>query len=87
MQFITPHNVPMSQNLDLDLIRTFVTVADSGSMTVAANLLHMTQGAVSQQIKRLEDGLGCLLSYARRAGWNCRARASSFLSRRDRCCD
>lgn len=61
MQFITPHNVPMSQNLDLDLIRTFVTVADSSSMTVAANLLHMTQGAVSQQIKRLEDGLGCLL--------------------------
>ncbi|TDG04419.1 LysR family transcriptional regulator [Paraburkholderia guartelaensis] len=51
----------MSRNLDLDLIRTFVTVADSGSMTVAANLLHMTQGAVSQQVKRLEDGLDCLL--------------------------
>jgi DNA-binding transcriptional LysR family regulator len=44
----------MARNLDLDLIRTFVTVADSGSMTVAANLLHMTQGAVSQQTKRLE---------------------------------
>ncbi|MEX3859770.1 DNA-binding transcriptional LysR family regulator [Paraburkholderia youngii] len=51
----------MSRNLDLDLIRTFVAVADSGSMTVAANLLHMTQGAVSQQIKRLEDVLDCLL--------------------------
>jgi DNA-binding transcriptional LysR family regulator len=51
----------MSRNLDLDLIRTFVAVADSGSMTVAANLLHMTQGAVSQQVKRLEDGLACLL--------------------------
>ncbi|NUX56257.1 LysR family transcriptional regulator [Paraburkholderia sp. JPY418] len=43
------------------MIRTFVAVADSGSMTVAANLLHMTQGAVSQQIKRLEDALDCLL--------------------------
>ncbi|WP_414445176.1 LysR substrate-binding domain-containing protein [Burkholderia sp. 22PA0106] len=51
----------MTRNLDLDLIRTFVAVADSGGMTVAANRLHMTQGAVSQQVKRLEDGLGCLL--------------------------
>ncbi|WP_085481158.1 LysR substrate-binding domain-containing protein [Paraburkholderia susongensis] len=51
----------MTRNLDLDLIRTFVTVADGGSMTVAANVLHMTQGAVSQQIKRLEDRLDCLL--------------------------
>src|SRR3984957_17005206 len=51
----------MTRNLDLDLIRTFVTVADSGSMTVAANLRHMTQGAVSQQVKRLEDLLDCLL--------------------------
>ncbi|HTH61891.1 MAG TPA: LysR substrate-binding domain-containing protein [Paraburkholderia sp.] len=51
----------MKRNLDLDLIRTFVTVADSGSMTIAANQLHMTQGAVSQQVKRLEDLLDCLL--------------------------
>ncbi|ALK34849.1 LysR substrate-binding domain-containing protein [Burkholderia plantarii] len=51
----------MTRNLDLDLIRTFVAVADSGSMTVAANLLHMTQGAVSQQVRRLEDMLDCLL--------------------------
>ena len=51
----------MTRNFDLDLIRTFVTVADSGSMTVAANQLHMTQGAVSQQVKRLEDLLDCLL--------------------------
>ncbi|MDR5815460.1 MULTISPECIES: LysR substrate-binding domain-containing protein [unclassified Caballeronia] len=51
----------MIRNLDLDLIRTFVTVADSGSMTVAAHLLHMTQGAVSQQVKRLEEQLDCPL--------------------------
>ncbi|WP_322042169.1 LysR substrate-binding domain-containing protein [Paraburkholderia sp. J67] len=51
----------MNRNLDLDLIRTFVTVADNGSMTVAANLLHMTQGAVSQQVKRLEELLDTLL--------------------------
>ncbi|WDD92508.1 LysR substrate-binding domain-containing protein [Burkholderia sp. FERM BP-3421] len=51
----------MTRNLDLDLIRTFVAVADSGSMTVAANRLHMTQGAVSQQVKRLEAALDCVL--------------------------
>ncbi|PMS26067.1 LysR substrate-binding domain-containing protein [Trinickia soli] len=47
----------MNRNLDLALIRTFVTVVDSGSMTVAAHRLHMTQGAVSQQTKRLEEAL------------------------------
>lgn len=51
----------MVRNLDLALVRTFVTVADCGSMTIAANLLYMTQGAVSQQVKRLEDSLDALL--------------------------
>lgn len=51
----------MTPNLDLALIRTFVAVADHRSMTTAANLLFMTQGAVSQQVKRLEESLGCQL--------------------------
>jgi len=51
----------MTRNFDIALIRTFATVADCGSMTIAANTLHMTQGAVSQQIKRLEDMLGSAL--------------------------
>lgn len=51
----------MYRNLDLQLIRTFSVVAQHGSMTVAANVLSQTQGAVSQQIKRLEDVLGCAL--------------------------
>ncbi|AYG61410.1 LysR family transcriptional regulator [Rhizobium jaguaris] len=51
----------MARNFDIALIRTFTAVADHGSMTVAANMLHMTQSAVSQQIKRLEDMLGCTL--------------------------
>lgn len=36
-------------------------MADRGSMTVAANSLHLTQGAVSQQIKRLEESFACSL--------------------------
>ena len=51
----------MYRNLDLQLIRAFCTVAQHGSMTAAANALAQTQGAVSQQIKRLEETLACLL--------------------------
>ncbi|TIX32753.1 MAG: LysR family transcriptional regulator, partial [Mesorhizobium sp.] len=51
----------MIRNLDTALVRTFVTVADKASMTAAANALHLTQGAVSQQIKRLEEVFGCSL--------------------------
>jgi DNA-binding transcriptional LysR family regulator len=58
----------MIRNLDTALIRTFVTVADKASMTAAANALHLTQGAVSQQIKRLEDVLGCSLFERDRRG-------------------
>lgn len=46
------------RNLDLSLLRTLLHVADAQSMTAAARRLHMTQGAVSQQIKRLEQVLG-----------------------------
>ncbi|MFS3137022.1 LysR family transcriptional regulator [Gluconacetobacter sacchari] len=48
----------MARILDLPLIRTFVTVADHASMTNAANKLHLTQGAVSQHVRRLEEQLG-----------------------------
>lgn len=44
----------MARNLDLGLLRTFMVVADHRSMTTASRILHLTQGAVSQQIARLE---------------------------------
>jgi DNA-binding transcriptional LysR family regulator len=43
------------QNIDIALLRAFVAVADSGRMTTAAKVVHRTQGAVSQQVKRLES--------------------------------
>ena len=49
------------RNLDLSLLRTLLHVADAGSMSVAARRLHMTQGAVSQQVQRLEQMLGQVL--------------------------
>ena len=44
-------------NLELDLLRAFVTVVETGSFTRAAALLGRTQPAVSLQIRRLEDQL------------------------------
>jgi len=45
------------RNIDVALLRAFVAVIESGSMTAAAAKLNVTQGAISQQIKRLEDFL------------------------------
>ena len=46
------------QNLDLSTLRSFITIAETGSMTRAAGRLFMTQSAISMQIKRLEASLG-----------------------------
>lgn len=51
----------MPRSLDLATLRSFVTVADTGGVTKAAGLLHLTQSAVSMQIKRLEETLGVTL--------------------------
>ncbi|ACL62006.1 transcriptional regulator, LysR family [Methylobacterium nodulans ORS 2060] len=44
--------------LDIDQLRTLVAIADSGSFTQAADLVHKTQSAVSMQMKRLEERVG-----------------------------
>lgn len=43
------------------LLRSFVAVVDCANFTRAAQRLHLTQSTVSQQIRRLEDTLGCKL--------------------------
>ncbi len=48
----------MPRNLDLTALRSFVTVLETGGVTRAAHQLHLTQSAVSMQLKRLEDALG-----------------------------
>ncbi|MEV8466556.1 LysR family transcriptional regulator [Fluviibacterium sp. DFM31] len=47
----------MRRVLDLSALRSFVAVADTGGVTRAANLLNLTQSAVSMQMKRLEEAL------------------------------
>jgi len=44
--------------LDLELLRSFVSVVDAGGFTRAGERVHRTQSTVSQQIKRLEDDVG-----------------------------
>lgn len=45
-------------NLDLDLLRTFVAVADLNTFAAAAAAVGRTQSAVSQQMQRLEQLIG-----------------------------
>ena len=80
----------MIGNLDTALLRTFVTVAEKTSMTAAATTLNLTQGAVSQQVRRLEDVLNVpLFARDRRglrlteAGERLFARARQFLALND----
>jgi len=47
--------------MDLTLLRAFVTVAREGNLTRAAVQLHLTQPAVSLQIKHLQETLGVTL--------------------------
>jgi DNA-binding transcriptional LysR family regulator len=44
--------------LDLELLRSFVSVVDAGGFTRAGERVHRTQSTVSQQIKRLEEEIG-----------------------------
>ena len=48
----------MIRDIDISLLRAFVAVVDTGSVTAAARLLNRTQAAVSLQVKRLEEALG-----------------------------
>jgi DNA-binding transcriptional LysR family regulator len=44
--------------MDIELLRSFVSVVDAGGFTRAGERVHRTQSTVSQQIKRLEEQVG-----------------------------
>lgn len=52
------HTLIAPENLESDLLRTFLAVADAGSFTRGAERVFRTQSAASLQIKRLEELLG-----------------------------
>jgi DNA-binding transcriptional LysR family regulator len=45
----------MQRDIDIGLLRAFIAVAETGRMTQAAKVIHITQSAVSQRIRRLES--------------------------------
>src|SRR5580700_5332811 len=47
----------MTALLDVDQLRTFIAIVETGSFTRAAETVHKTQSAVSMQMKRLEERL------------------------------
>lgn len=48
-------------DLEVDLIRAFIAVAETRNFTQAAIRLHRTQSATSMRIKKLEEQVGCKL--------------------------
>lgn len=48
----------MIYGFDLDLLKTFAAVVDTGGFTRAAERVHLTQSTVSQQVKKLETNIG-----------------------------
>lgn len=54
--------------MDLRQIRSFLAVGETGSVTRAAEMLHVVQPAVSRQLKLLEDELGVPLFERGRQG-------------------
>src|SRR6202035_2632451 len=48
----------MFPELDIDLLRTFLAVVESGSFTKASRAVFRSQAAVSMQVKRLEESIG-----------------------------
>jgi LysR family glycine cleavage system transcriptional activator len=61
------NHMPIS--LPLQALRTFVEVGQHGSIKAAAEALHVTSGAVSQQIRLLEDRLETALFTRERQGF------------------
>ncbi|MCU1692342.1 MAG: transcriptional regulator, LysR family [Frankiales bacterium] len=48
----------MTRTLDIGPLRSLVAVADCGGFSRAATSLHLSQGAVSQHVRRLEAAVG-----------------------------
>src|SRR5436305_6846160 len=70
----------MTALLDVDQLRTFIAIAETGSFTRAADIVHKTQSAVSIQMKRLEERLD-------RAIFACDGRASKLTEDGERLLD
>ena len=71
----------ISKIRSLKMLKIFVTVSDLGSFTASSPLLHMSQSAVSQQIKRLEEIVGFDLFFRRSRGVALTEQGVQFLNK------
>ncbi|MBK8815037.1 MAG: LysR family transcriptional regulator [Methylococcaceae bacterium] len=65
--------------MDMDQIKTFVSVASNGSFQEAAKWLHVTQSTVSARIQKLESTLRTTLFVRNRSGAQLTANGRQFL--------
>lgn len=68
-----------ARGMSLDQIRTFVAVAEAGSMTAAASRLHLTQPPLSRQLASLEDELRTRLFERQARGMRLMPAGEAFL--------
>ncbi len=66
-------------NLDIDSLRTFVTLADNKSFTITAERVARTQSTVSAQIKKLEERLGFVVFERNRRSFSVTPRGEALL--------
>jgi DNA-binding transcriptional LysR family regulator len=69
----------VSEAFDPTLLRTFVTVARTRSVTQAARRLGLSQSAASLQIRRLEDAAGVTLLHRTKRGVQLSAAGEGFI--------
>lgn len=70
--------------LDLHQLRTFVAVARAGSITRAADIVHLSQPAASAHIKEMEDTLGLALFERTSRGMSLTADGRRLLAKAER---
>ena len=66
--------------MELRHLRYFIAVAESGSVRAASEQLHVTQPAISRQIKDLEDAIGAALFERTPRGLNLTPAGAAYLS-------
>lgn len=64
--------------MDIEAVRTFLAIADTGTFQAASERLHVTQSTVSMRIKALEDRLRARLFTRSRAGAELTAEGRRF---------